>query len=316
MAVFGIFGKKQQTLPPPPPKPRSFNMDNIFDVIEYCVLKDPENATAIITQFLTDNPDQLNKRYNDETKPENGASLWRVEGATPLMVLMHFNNSRNAKIYDHIEDGQRIEGKMAIFEPQLFDNLIALGADLNAEDKQSRTALFYTTENNKDITIKLLENGLEYHKFFNGEERCISGSYTSYVHYAIQEFESGKFTRLDNHTAALSHIFYTKASQYYPSGDYNFKDLNNGQYVLRKRLLVDFAQNAVHHQEGYDGNMGYSTGQWRTKDIESFDTYLNQDLINRARAFMESGAQIESTKAVSAPSTKSATNKRSFQPIV
>ena len=55
---------------------------------------------------------------------------------------------------------------------------------------------------------------------------------------------------------------------------------------------------------------------WRTKDIESFDTYLNQDLINRARVFMESGAQIEPAKAVSAPTTKSATNKRNFKPIV
>ncbi len=294
MAIFGLIGKKEQAPPPPPPKPRTFNMDNIYDVIEYCILKEPENATAIITNFLENNPDQLERRYTNETKPERGANFWSANGATPLMILMKYNQDKNAKLHDYTEDGQRIDAKIAIFEWPLFENIINLDADLNAQDNNDLSALFYTTDDNKDITVKLLENGLDYQTYFNGEKQSTSSNYSAFVHYAIQEFESGKFVRLDDQTAALSHIFYVKASQYMPNG--LFKNYKGSDYLLRKRLLVDFEQNAIHTQEGYDGSPALRIGNWRTKDIESFDTYMNQGLIERARAFMDSGERIEASK--------------------
>jgi hypothetical protein len=290
-----LFGKKTQE-PPPPPPPRSFDMDNIFDVIEYCILKEPENATDIITAFIEQNPDQINKRYTQETKPKNGVSLWRCEGATPLMIMMRFNDDINAKAYDYTEDGQRIDALTAIFEPELFDNLIKRGADLSAEDESKRTALFYTSIANKNITVKLLQNGLEYQKYFNEKERSPIQSYDLAVHYAIQEFESGKFVRHDAQTAALSHIFYAKSFEIYPSGEYSFHDIGRSNYILSKRLLFDFEQSAVHKQEGHKGCTGTRVASWRTKDIESFETYMNQDLIERARAFMDSGKDIETAK--------------------
>jgi hypothetical protein len=291
----GIFSKKKTEAAPPPP-PRSFDMDNIFDVIEYCILKEPENATAIITQFLTDNPDQLEKRYTQETKPERGAHFYRSTGSTPLMMLLRYNQSERTEIYDYTENGKQIGAPIAIFEWALFENLIALGADINAKCDKDISMLFHTTADNKNITVKLLESGLEYNSYFTGDKRSMPYSYDYNVHYAIQEFESRKFMRHDEQTVALSHIFYTKSSPYYPSGDYNFREIANSKYIQRKRLLIDFAQNAVHRQDGHDGNQGYDICQWRTKDIESFDTYLNQDLINRARAFMDSGKGIETAK--------------------
>ena len=294
MALLGILGRKKEPKAPPPP-PRTFNMNNIYDVIEYCILKDPENATQIITDFLQENPSQINQRYTKETMPERGADLWGCDGATPIMVLMRFNDA-DRSLHDFTEDGQKVSAPANIFQDELFDNLINLGADLNILDDTGRNAIFYVTDKNKNIGLKLLENGLEYNSFFDGEKKSIDEYYSPHVNYTIQEFESGKFVKHDDQTVALSHIFYVKPSNYCPNGDYHFSDIGRSTYITRKRLLFDFQQCAVHAQEGYDGTRGKTICSWRTKDIESFDTYLNQGLIQRAKAFMDSGAEIESQK--------------------
>lgn len=294
MVFNGLFGKKKQALPPPPPKPRVFDMDNIFDVIEYCILKAPDQATDIITKFLEEHPDQLEKRYTDETKPENGAYFYRSTGSTPIMMLMRYNGGERNELTDYTDDGQRYSKPTAIFEWALFENLIKLGADVNAKCDEGIPLFFYASAKNKDLVVKLFENGLEYKNFFNGEKRSVSINYSEFVHYAILDFESGKMTRLDDQTAALSHIFYAKASQYQPTGHFN--NYKNNDYLTRKRLLIDFEQSAVHKQIGHSGSDGYRYCTWQTTDIESFDTYANPELIQRARLFLKSGKQIEDNK--------------------
>lgn len=294
-----FFGKDKTPSPPPsPPKPRVFDMENIFDVIEYCILHTPEEATDIITAFLNEHPDQINKRFTDDTKPQDRSCLaWYVkQDATPLMVLMKCNNLKGIGDHDYTADGSRISGEFSIFEDELFDNLITLGADLDAKDNDGKTALFYTEIETKNIAQKLLENGTEYHSFFNGEDRSISSNYDNQVHFSILDYESGKFRKHTDKIVALSHIFYTTKEFYEPRNQSNgfHRDGNDGYYIS-KRLLFDFAQKAIHIQHGDSSSINQGrVFDWRTVDIESFDTTsLNQELINRARAFMESDLDIE-----------------------